>query len=471
MTFYRPGGLSDYSDEEFSDEEDYTISRNNNGNFNGSNQKDAELNDFQDQQFRVLNACMTGDIAIIDEYINDGNDVNEFLFSGWSLLLYASSSVLPEVIEHLLKLGADANLHKDGYTPLMAVCDSTKGTTEQTLKCIEILLNAKANPDAVSKDLQTPLMLACKSKEPEVITFLLNHVKNIEMCDKDGRTAVFYAVCANKPEVLKILMKAKASVVLVDRRNLTLRDIAVTKNYDEIKQILDFEDDEIDNYCSVTKIVDWKDAITNITNPDPECVDPDIANILYSLNLEKYRQSFKGMSVKKFLQLTENDLIELGMDIQYHRKQFMNGLFKFHSSKWKFSNTVRVIKKSSEVSLFDGVISLGSVARQLNVIGSCFCYMRNNFFEGTNKIILTNKKLCLKELKETELKLSLIKKDFDQILEFVEKFEKKNRGNPPAAYIGANEFKNKTSWTILFTVSIVTGIFITKTFFVKKLIN
>lgn len=45
-------------------------------------------------------------------YFSDGNDVNEFLFSGWSMLLYASSSVLPEVIEHLLKLGADPNLHK-----------------------------------------------------------------------------------------------------------------------------------------------------------------------------------------------------------------------------------------------------------------------------------------------------------------------------------------------------------------------
>lgn len=35
---------------------------------------------------------------------------------------------------------------------------------------------------------QTPLMLACKSKEPEIISELMKNVKNIEACDKDGRT-------------------------------------------------------------------------------------------------------------------------------------------------------------------------------------------------------------------------------------------------------------------------------------------
>ncbi|XP_057337999.1 ankyrin repeat, SAM and basic leucine zipper domain-containing protein 1-like isoform X1 [Microplitis mediator] len=476
MAAYRPAGLSDSSDEELTCVQNNIrtskfFQKTQDRDLNEWETQTLERNENQDRQFKVINACMTGDIDIIDDYINHGNDVNEFLFSGWTMLLYASSALLPEVIEHLLKSGADPNLHKDGYTPLMAVCDSTKGTTEQTLECIEILLEAKADPDAISKDLQTPLMLACKSKEPEIISELMKNVKNIEACDKDGRTAVFYAVCANKPEVLKVLMKAKASVVTVDRRNLTVKDIAVTKNYEEILQILDFEDDEIENFCPVAKITDWKDAITNITDPDPEYIDCDIANILYSLNLERYRQSFKGMNVKTFLQLTEEDLIRLGMDIQYHRKQFINGLIKFHSSKWKSSNTVKIIKKFSTLSLFDGVISLGNVARQLSIIGSSFCFMKNNFFSGKNNKILTNNESCVKELEAAEEKLIHIKKDFQQILEYAEKIEKNNRSNRPAAYIGSNELKKKTNWTILLTVIVMTGIFLSKTSFIKKILD
>lgn len=40
------------------------------------------------------------------------HDINDFLYTGWTLLLYAASSVQLEVIEYLLAHGADPNKHK-----------------------------------------------------------------------------------------------------------------------------------------------------------------------------------------------------------------------------------------------------------------------------------------------------------------------------------------------------------------------
>ena len=40
------------------------------------------------------------------------HDVNKFLYTGWTLLLYAISSVETEIVEHLLIHGANPNKHK-----------------------------------------------------------------------------------------------------------------------------------------------------------------------------------------------------------------------------------------------------------------------------------------------------------------------------------------------------------------------
>jgi len=40
------------------------------------------------------------------------HDVNKFLYTGWTPLLYATSSVELEIVEYLLAHGANPNKHK-----------------------------------------------------------------------------------------------------------------------------------------------------------------------------------------------------------------------------------------------------------------------------------------------------------------------------------------------------------------------
>ncbi|KAK0084117.1 hypothetical protein PV325_007607 [Microctonus aethiopoides] len=476
---FRPAGMSDSSSDEFIDNDTVNFAHSNkkkidNNNCNEYYKEVQGQNEEQDRQFNVLTACMTGHITIIDDYINLGRDVNTFFYTGWTMLLYASSAMMPEVIKYLLELGADPNIHKDGYTPLMAVCDSTKGTTEQCLQCITLLLEAKANPEAANKDRKVPLMYACKSREPEVIIELLKYVKNIEATDSDGRTAIFYAVASNKPEIVKILMKQKASTTVVDRHNLSPSDIALAKNFDEILQILRFEHEDIDDYCPVFKVLKWQDTLSNTNHCNLDCIDEDIANILYALGLDKYRRKFTGMNLRTFLQLTEDDLIQLGMDIEFHRKQFIAGLFRFHSAKWK-PKSIKIVDKSKPFTIFDGVMSLTNIARQIRIIGSSFQFITNNLLKSNgNKIILdSNEKDAIKkDLKETETILVSLKNDFQRMLNFAQTIEKENRDISTTAYISPNESKKKkTQWMIIISVALMTGMFLSKTAYVQKLLN
>lgn len=89
-------------------------------------------------------------------------DVDKFLSSGWTLLLYAASYAQPQIMHLLLESGADPNKHKgkklilfislliflplvcnytDGFTPFMALCNSIKGKSEDSLECFKLLVN------------------------------------------------------------------------------------------------------------------------------------------------------------------------------------------------------------------------------------------------------------------------------------------------------------------------------------------
>lgn len=64
-------------------------------------------------------------------------------------------------------------------------------------------------------------------------------------------------------------------------------------------------------------------------------VDSDISYILQGMGLENYIKLFEGMELPTFLQLTEEDLINLKMDISIHRDRFLNNLYKFHCKTWE----------------------------------------------------------------------------------------------------------------------------------------
>ena len=91
--------------------------------------------------------------------------------------------------------------------------------------------------------------------------------------------------------------------------------------------------------------LEWKDMFPALAKKGDENLNFDIATILYGMGLDRYKDLFRGMELKTFLKLTEEDLEKLGMDITVHRKRFIQDLHKFHTKKWDL-RSLGVIKKT-----------------------------------------------------------------------------------------------------------------------------
>ncbi|PBC28458.1 ankyrin repeat, SAM and basic leucine zipper domain-containing protein 1 [Apis cerana] len=430
-----------------------------------------DIDEEQVIEYRIMNACTMGQLEIINEYL-ESYDINKFLYNGWTPLLYATSSAQLDVIKYLVNNKADVNKHKDGYTPLMALCSSNKGTIEQRIKCLTILIEAGANVNASNKQRQTPLMYACMSQELKFVIELIKYVKNINAYDNRKQTALMYATIANKPEIVKILIENRADITLTDFNDLTANDIASMKGYDKISSLLNFDEAETIPTYQISKMCNWKDMFPSLININNQTVDFDIFTILHGMGLEQYTYIFQGIKLTEFLTLTENDLYHLGMDIKVHRIQFMECLHKFHRKKWSIQS-IGIINKSLPYTLYDGVISLGIVSKQIAIIGSSFQYIKNSLLKANNENIYLTKKQIFnykQELKRTQKTLNSLKKELVQIKILSKKIQEKNNDiGMPAAYIGPKKYK--INWFMFLSITLIIGVYVSKTICIQKLIH
>lgn len=86
--------------------------------------------------------------------------------------------------------------------------------------------------------------------------------------------------------------------------------------------------------CEVFDRKTWRDLFPDLYPRRKEVLDDYISSMLSGMDLESYKILFLGINLKTFLQLTEDEICDLGIDITVHREQFLEGLEKFHLKKW-----------------------------------------------------------------------------------------------------------------------------------------
>ncbi|XP_015514385.1 ankyrin repeat, SAM and basic leucine zipper domain-containing protein 1 isoform X1 [Neodiprion lecontei] len=483
--YARPAGLSDEEsdDDGFSFYDEVPQRKRRNAQATATAKLQAETDKTQEPcfeegerelQFQVMHACMAGHLEVINEYITLGHNPNDFLNSGWTPLLYAASSVRPDVVEYLLSLGVDPNKHKDGFTPLMALCNANAGTPEASLKCLQLLISANGNVNATNKYNETALMLACKEDKSEVVKELLKHVDNVNFINNEGKSALFYAVLANKPEILKILLEYNVDLTIKDKHNYTARDIAIAKGYDKLALLLSTEADDLLEVADISENVQtycWRDMFPMLSTNSDKYVNFDIATILCGMGMERYKSMFEGIDLKTFLKLTEEDLVKLGFDMPFQRRQFMEGLHKFHVKSWS-AHSIGAIRKSLPYTLYDGVVSLGHAAKQIGVIGSGIRFIKNSL-EGARKQNLqlsdTEKMKYSGQLQKSQQSLLTLEKELIYMKTLAKKISKDTKLIPPADYIGPK--KKKSDWTIIIGVTLIIGMYLSRTNYIQRIWN
>ena len=237
------------------------------------------------QQVReLMNAAASGDTKKVLQLLDNGLNVNvsfppdESEFSGMTVLMVASLHGYPELVEELIKRGADVNLKRYvGDTPLMFAASTGN------VKTVNALLRAGANPNATVMSPHageiTPLINAMNSDSPnriEVATILIgakaqinprgdfftspliNAVADLEMVklliasgaevnqkNFRGATALMVAAGAGTPSVVRYLLEKGADVNARDREGNSVlayaeerRELFDPSRRDEIIQVL-----------------------------------------------------------------------------------------------------------------------------------------------------------------------------------------------------------------------------------------
>ena len=125
-------------------------------------------------------ACENGNIDVIQRFINDGFDINQELDEyGWTPLIFASDNGHKEIVEMLMRAGADIEkADKYGWTPLIVAINN--GHKE----IVEILIRAGADIEKANKYGWTPLIIASNNGYKEIVEMLIRAGADMEKADQ-----------------------------------------------------------------------------------------------------------------------------------------------------------------------------------------------------------------------------------------------------------------------------------------------
>jgi ankyrin repeat protein len=159
----------------------------------------------------VADAAMQGDAAAVQALLKKGADVNAAQGDGMTALHWAAMRNDTALAQVLLHAGANvrAATRINGYTPTFLAAQH--GYPE----ILELLLKAGADAKAASSTGSTPLMLAAASGNVQAVTLLLDAGADVNARDTaKGQTALMYAAANNRVPVITLLTARGADVTI-----------------------------------------------------------------------------------------------------------------------------------------------------------------------------------------------------------------------------------------------------------------
>ncbi|XP_077019760.1 ankyrin repeat, SAM and basic leucine zipper domain-containing protein 1 isoform X2 [Tamandua tetradactyla] len=191
----------------------------------------------EDKNETFKKALTMGDISLVKKLLDSGISVDSSFRYGWTPLMYAASVANVELVRVLLDRGANASFKKDKQTILITAC-SARGTEEQILKCVELLLSRNADPNVACRRLMTPIMYAARDGHPQVVAVLVAHGAEVNTQDENGYTALTWAARQGHKNVVLKLLELGANKRLQTKDGKTPSEIAKRNKHLEIFSFL-----------------------------------------------------------------------------------------------------------------------------------------------------------------------------------------------------------------------------------------
>ncbi|CAB0033535.1 unnamed protein product [Trichogramma brassicae] len=209
--------------------------------FNVYNRFDVNYTD-EDGLMHFHIACMCGDVSIAGKFLELGQDPNTICReTGDSPLILAVSSGSKNLIELLLRKGANANLaNNDGMTPLHTICAGDRDNSE----LIEVFIEKqKEICKAENQEIEI-----CKEKNQEIEIFKeKNQEVQVNAKNSIGQTPLHIALLRGYRNSFECLLKNGANPNLMNQNGMTPLHIICQGDRDDCsfaKMLFDFGNDQ-----------------------------------------------------------------------------------------------------------------------------------------------------------------------------------------------------------------------------------
>jgi ankyrin repeat protein len=160
-----------------------------------------------------------------------GAKVNALERSGEAPLFYAANAGSVEMARELIAHGADVNSTEAYYTPLAAA------TLRGHLDVVKLLLAKGADPNLSGRgDRQTPVLVAVnpvsrRAVHDEILRVLIEAKADVNAVNKEGDTPLTLAVESRRAATVKMLLDAGASVAVQNRNKESPFRLVTTQGY------------------------------------------------------------------------------------------------------------------------------------------------------------------------------------------------------------------------------------------------
>ncbi|KAL4227063.1 Ankyrin repeat [Mactra antiquata] len=338
---------------------------------NEQNAKPLDNGDFQ-------MAVVRGNIDRVKHYIKSGFHIDTELRSGWTGLMYAANHANTEMVELLLKSGANPNFHKDMYTVLMAACGAGGFKEDDVENVIRILLGKGAKANTYDRYHTSPLMYAAREGHSEVLEMLVEAGANVNKQDNRGFTALTWAVSKKRKECVRRLIKLKANPRLKHSNGRTVIDMAETDNNFELLEIL--EGKKRDNiYNEPTTVQPTPSSVVPSTSRDTYGTTyGDLELFLCGLELSHLVDVVRNQHIdfNTFLRMTDEDLIKMGIPQLGVRKKILDGILSVHKKEWEKSSLPQIQDKK-HIGCAEALAVLANVLKHTKYINTTIGFLQD----------------------------------------------------------------------------------------------
>lgn len=213
------------------------------------------------QRTPMMAAAARGDLGLVTELLDRGEDPDQVNSSGWSAMMFAAEAGRPEVVALLLQRGASVGIRDDKSRSALSVAARwghsrvldglltavgeqeiqqvfREAFRENRWPAMEWALAHGADPDTLEEDARTPLILATIRGDVSLVKRLLAAGAYADHADRTGRSALLHAAEAGHVELVKLLLDEGADAGREDESGRTARQWAERNGHERVLEAL-----------------------------------------------------------------------------------------------------------------------------------------------------------------------------------------------------------------------------------------